>query len=330
MTALFYRLSETHDPEERLEDACMWKALHEEYGHGITLLPSSACPPDEGVLFGRTRYFEARSAFVGSQTIRYGDDPGFRWGISRRFETCDLERAEELVAEIHGAGKDAFVKAIDQKLFTSPVRRGQSIHGVLGDLIYSIVDRPGCLMVQDFVQMRHERRFVMINGSLITSSPVAIHLTPLHRDLLKTVTGHSVEDLHFETPSHRTPIPDPGLSRRMERFVEEVARRSAMKNAIIDVAELADGRIEVIEFNPCQPGMFGLFACDPFAIAEATWRLLPEEVAVSVRSRKANSDPAPIPAPQGREAGQERVEGYNGYRSFFDCDDEPYKDTPGL
>jgi hypothetical protein len=95
-----------------------------------------------------------------------------------------------------------------------------------------------------------------------------------------------------------------------------------MENIIVDVAELEDGRIEVIEFNPCQPGMFGLFACDPYAIAQASRFFLPEDLGREVTRRQMEKDPAPVP------------EGVLKERSLLsevaqeaDPDDEPYSDA---
>ena len=322
MSALYYRLTDTQDPEERLEDACLWKAMHDTFGDGITLLPTTARPPESGVIFGRTKRFEDTRAFVGNQNIDYGRDPGFQWGISRRFETCDLERAETLVDEIHQSGKDAFVKGVAQKLLTVKVSRGQSLHAALGDMIWSFIDRPKSLMVQEFVTMRNERRFVVIGGEIVTQSPVAFHLTPLDRGRLPEQTGQAVEDLHFEVPTSHTPVVNGPLSRKMESFVACVAEISEMENIIVDVAELEDGRIEVIEFNPCQPGMFGLFACDPYAIAQASRFFLPEDLGREVTRRQMEKDPAPVP------------EGVLKERSLLsevaqeaDPDDEPYSDA---
>lgn len=40
MTDFNYRLCNTDDPEERLEDAAMWKALHDVHGDNIRALGS--------------------------------------------------------------------------------------------------------------------------------------------------------------------------------------------------------------------------------------------------------------------------------------------------
>jgi len=298
----------------------MWKAMHDTFGDGITLIPSASRAPGEGVIFGRTKRFEDTRAFVGRRNLNYGRDPGFQWGISRRFETCDLARAEELVAELHDAGKDAFVKAVEQKLLTTKVSRGTALHDALGDMIWSFIDKPNALMVQEFVEMRNERRFVVIGGEIVTHSAVAFHLTPIDRSRLAAETGHAVEDLHFTTPTSRTPVLDWMLTRKMENFVATVAEKSAMENVIIDVAELQDGSIEVIEFNPCQPGMFGLFACDPHAVAQASRHFLPEDLAREVDRRQAEKDPAPVPE-DGKSLGE-----VVSQESEPDPDDEPYSD----
>jgi hypothetical protein len=159
-------------------------------------------------------------------------------------------------------------------------------------MVYSFIDRPDCLMVQEFVTMRNERRFFVIDGQVVTNSPVAIHLTPLDRDRLQQQTGHPVDELHFETPQSREPRHDPVLSSKMENFAAMVAEKSDMRHMIVDVAELEYGHIEVIEFNPCQPGGYGLYACDPYAIAAASRAFLPADLAAEVARRKAEDDPA--------------------------------------
>jgi hypothetical protein len=81
----------------------------------------------------------------------------------------------------------------------------------------------------------------------------------------------------------------------MEIFAATVAWKSKFRDMVIDVAELEDGRIEMIEFNPAWPGGFGLYACDSYGIAFRSRVLLPEDMLAEVDRRKAMNDPAPVP-----------------------------------
>lgn len=295
MTALYYRLSGTTDPEERLEDACLSKAMHDTYGSRITILPPEASPPAGATVFGRSRQLGFGTSGSGQAKLDYARDPGFLWGISRSFKVCGLQEAELEVARLHAAGKDAFVKAMQEKLMTERVPRGMSLHEAIGDMVYSFIERPDCLMVQEHVAMRNERRLVFVDGTLVTHSPVAFHLTPLDRSRLAAETGRPAEELHFTDPESRTPVWNAELSRRMVRFANEVAARSRLRTMTIDVAELANGCLEVIEFNPGWPGTFGLFACDPYAIAEASNALLAADLAEEVQLQEAEALTAPAP-----------------------------------
>lgn len=293
MTKLYYHLTGTIDPEERLEDACLSKAMHDTYGSGITILPPEATPPVGVTVFGRGRQRGFGTSRSGKAEMDYARDPGFLWGISRSFKVCGLQEAELEVARLHAAGKDAFVKAMQEKLMTERVPRGMSLHEAIGDMVYSFIESPDCLMVQEHVEMRNERRLVFVGGTLATHSPVAFHLTPLDRSRLVAETGRPAEELHFTDPESRTPVWNAELSRRMVRFAKEVAARSRLRTMTIDVAELADGSLEVIEFNPGWPGTFGLFACDPYAIAAASSALLPTDLTGEVQPQEADALTAP-------------------------------------
>ncbi|MCW3782986.1 hypothetical protein [Defluviimonas salinarum] len=295
MAALYYRLTNTTDPEERLEDACLWKAMHDQYGDGITLLPDGARAPREGMMFGRTRHFEPFAALAAGPNLDYWRDPGFLAGISREFHLCDLEEAEERVRLLHESGRDAFVKACEQKLMTLRIPVGESFGAAIGDMVWSFIDKPDSLLVQEYVAMRNERRFVVIDRKIVTHSPVAWHLTPLSRAHAIEGAGLPIDDLHYDSPRVTTARFDPHLTRRMIAHVERVAAGMSRPHAIVDVAELCDKRIETIEFNPCQPGMFGLYACDPRAIAEASQALLPDDLLREVERRRAEEDPFPVP-----------------------------------
>ena len=124
---LYYRLSEGTDPEERLEDAAMWKALHDEYGGGISLLEPNESWPDDGVVWGRARNSSiATNVNIGrpKSFLPYWDDPVFLSRCGRSFKVCSFSEAETEVAKLHAEGKDAFLKALRTKYYTAriPVR----------------------------------------------------------------------------------------------------------------------------------------------------------------------------------------------------------------
>lgn len=274
MSQINYRLSETPDPEERLEDAALWKALYDEYQGNIRLLKQEDLIPEKGVFFGRFRKNEKNDL---ADHFPYWEDPGFKAGIRRRVTLCDLNQAKHVVQAIHAQGKDAFIKATRTKFMTLTVPRGQNLMQALGDMAYSFIDRSDCLLVQDHLPMRCERRFVVMGGSIVTHSPVATHLTPLSRNMHR-----DIEYMHFQSPHDRTGVLSPQLTHDMVRFVEDLLRKTDLEHVVIDVASVAETP-EVIEFNPCHPGQFGLFACDPVAIARGTRAMLPDDLAASLQ-----------------------------------------------
>lgn len=269
---IYYRPTDTADREERAEDDALRDALVEVFGARVTLLGLGDEFPEDGLHLGRRKSREKTLA----QYLPYWEDPGFLSGVSRRFTTADFTEAEELIKQIHAEGKDAVVKAREMKLMVKRVPRGQTLFENIADLAYTFIDNPESLMVQEFVTMRHEHRFVVIGGEIVAHSPVLITLTPQDRiDGIELsdgsrVFGEEVGDLHFETPSsEKPPIHDPELTRRMIAHVEAMVEKSRHPDSVVDVCELEDGRIEAIEFNPMVPGGFGLYACDPVAIARA-------------------------------------------------------------
>lgn len=309
MPGLYYRLSETVDPEERLEDASLWKCLSAVYGAGIAIVPSRERPPEGAIMFGRGKHFEGSCNYMPPDLVSlpYWKDPGFLAGISRRFELCDLERAGKVVAELHSEGKDAFVKAADRKLMTVKVPVGTDLEDAIGDYVWSFIDRPSCLMVQEYVEMSFEHRFVVIDRKVVTHSPVQTALTPLSR-IYALDRGMPIESLHFPTPLSESAVHNPALTDEMLDHVGRILPLMDKPHAIVDVAFLEnDARIETIEFNPLQIGMFGLYACDPRAIAQASPALLPEDFLAEVWRRKEQNDPLPFVATADRSFGNEVV-----------------------
>jgi len=63
MSHLYYQLTETTDPEERLEDAALYKALYDTFGRGLTLVPGDAPAPEDGLFLGRGKRNEYHPVF---------------------------------------------------------------------------------------------------------------------------------------------------------------------------------------------------------------------------------------------------------------------------
>lgn len=270
-----YRISNTLDPEERLEDAAMAKAMHDICGASLV----SEGPAD----FGRDKRFEGLR-----KNIAYWRDPAFLKRAGRSVEVHDVDGAKRAIANLHSEGRGAFVKAVDLKLFAIPVPIGMTLHDAIGDLIWSVLDRPQSIMVQPLCDVRFEVRFVSICRKVVTSSPVAWHLTPLSR--------LNRGDL-FETPRSLEPQARPKSYYELRLVAESAAEDCEQDCVIIDCA-MIDGRPGVVEFNPFSLGNFGLYACDPYAIARAIASLhRPKADSRAVDTAKAsapnNSEPSP-------------------------------------
>ena len=242
MTHLYYRPTTTMDPEERLEDAALHKALHDTFGKGLTILATEDPAPEDGLFLGRGKMGEwGRTNIMGSPDLRYWEDPAFRDAITRSFKVTDLAGAEAEVSRLHEAGHDAFLKSTRQKHYTGTVPRGTTLHQALGAMAFSFMDRDNCLMVQEAVKMKYERRFLIMNGDVVTQSPVAWHLTPMSR--ARDETGLDIEDMHFETPRSNAARFSPKGRERMTEVARAVAAASETPHLCIDLAIMGDPAI---------------------------------------------------------------------------------------
>jgi len=271
---LFYRLSEITDPEERLEDACLWKAMHDQFGDRITCLPASigreelaALVTDQDVLFGRPKVWERKPGINPAPAVlRYWNDPAFIELARRRVVPCTYEQARAEVAKIHAEGRDAFIKTTAHKEFVSKVPVGRSIMDVAEEMIFSWIDIDWpVLLVQEHVDMRYEHRFAVMNRTIVAHSPVNIPLTPLDAD--------RVHGQVSETPRSAQLEHNLLLAQRLASFAAEAAVRLKEPHCILDVCMIGD-RPAIIELNPMQPGHFGLYAMDVREIARGIDTLL--------------------------------------------------------
>jgi hypothetical protein len=259
MTLVHYRLSGTFDPEERLEDACLWKALFDEYGDDIALVRDASEVLDGGILWGRSEGIAGPKVHtsIGSpkRTIRYWEDPEFLRRAGRSFFVGDLRSCEAEVDRIHANGVDAFIKSTRTKHFVCRIPREVGLMEGIGDMAYSFMDLPDCLMVQQWVPMRSEARFLIIDREIVTFSPVSPELTPLDAYLVS---------------SGALPV-DPALV----EFAADAALDLADPDCCLDCAFVGEDAV-IVELNPMHIGRLGLYACDVRALAAATRRLLPD------------------------------------------------------
>lgn len=301
MTLCYYRLSATTDPEERLEDAVLAKALHDALGRDLTLIDPDNPFPEDGLHLGRSRRNERIPTPLSPDHIPYWEDPAFLRFTTRDWGHYDLEGAEEAVDRLHKEGRDAVVKStLSAKHMITQAPRGTPLSEALDAMIYSFCDRPPCLLVQERVAMRFERRFLFMDGELLTQSPVGSHLTPMSR-IWEPGPGQRFEDLHLRTPGSREIIHSPGLTERMTTRALEIAAASDHQTFCMDLCLIGEdperGRIEPIEWNPFQPGQLGLYGCDPRRIAEGVARHLElnPQIWAGPSRKKAEQDPQEEP-----------------------------------
>lgn len=255
MTQIFYRLSNTTDPEERLEDAALAKALHDVLGTQLTILEEKIPFPDHAqIRLGRQHRLNS--------PFDYWNNGAFQRFAGRPCTVADLEETETLVAQIHAQGQHAFLKSVKAKHMVCVVRQGQSVSEALGDMIWSFIDTGRTLLVQPFIPMTCERRFLVFQGQIVTESPVAAHLTPLNRFRMNP------DITHFPTPGSRDGFEDETLATRFREVALKIAQTSGHDRVCVDLA-LSGETIVCVAFNPLDVGQVGLCACDPCAIAQA-------------------------------------------------------------
>lgn len=247
----YFRFSGTMDPEERLEEAALWKALHDLLEARIEPLAPGSVGVHGVPVIGRPRRCEETAE------LRYWEDPAFLDHCGRPFTVCRFEDGlRGAVEALHAAGLGAFVKSTRAKHFIARIPVGTSIQEAFGDMAFSFIDGPA-LMVQELCQVRYEHRFFVVARKVVTHTPNAAHLTPLD----------APGCFSFETPADREPslFYAGGFLRGV---AEQVARRMRTPDAVIDCA-LINGKPAVVELNPMILGGVGLFACDVRRLAVA-------------------------------------------------------------
>lgn len=246
---IFFRLTDNADPEERLEEAALWKAMHDEYGDDISILPAEG--PFSGPCFGRGRR-TGESHNPVSDHLAYWDDPAFLRHTQRRFSVVNFDGLSKAVSALHADGFGVFVKSTKSKHAIFRVPLGVQLDDVLGAMAYSFMDGGPALMVQQLIEPAYERRFFCIGREIVTESAINPRLTPID----------------FPLNDHPAPI-----SAALKEVAINIARGMRTPHASIDCA-LIEGIPGVIELNPMILGNLGLYACDVRALARASRHLI--------------------------------------------------------
>lgn len=252
--AFTFRLTNLHDPEERLEEAALWKAMHDVFGSAITAVSEGEAD------YGRPLRFVFGTSHRGrTPDIAYWNDPAFLRHARRRFWVGPWEEAENQVQALHADGLGAFIKSTVAKDWIARVPVGQSLSDVAGDMAYSYIDGGPPVMVQELAKVTYEHRFFVIGRRIVTHSPNAAHLTPLdHPQIYDFTTPHDAEPSLFVAGGFLSAVAD------------DIALTMAVPDAVVDCA-LINGQPACVEINPMVVGGVGLFACDVRALARAIY-----------------------------------------------------------
>jgi hypothetical protein len=265
MRRVAFRLTDSVDPEERLEEACLFKAMSDHYGpDAVFAFKDRLCPDPDLPVFGRNLPSHMRSANPVPSRLDYWNDPAFLRHANRDFHVAAFEDASNIAESMLAVSKGVFVKSTRQKHFTMTLSPGENFREKMGDMAYSFIDGPP-LMVQQLATVEYEYRFFVIDRRVVTSSPNMTALTPLDFPLPPSCV--------FRTPTSSSSDRLPDLVAEFTSLAQSVAEEMEYPHACIDIA-LINGRPGVIEFNPMQLGHLGLFACDVRALAAASETLV--------------------------------------------------------
>ncbi len=261
-----FRLTENTDPEERLEEAALWKAMYDEYGaEGIVAVRAHDEAPEGLPVFGRTPKFPVPCANPVSARLEYWNDPAFLAACCREFHVAPFESAEAIVRSLQARGKGAFIKSTSLKHFTATIRLGEDFREKVGVMAYSFIDGGPALMVQELVEVEYEYRYFVIDGQIVAFSPNMTSLTPIDYPLPPCTV--------FRTPDSRALEIRPDIVTALDRVAAELATSMATPHACIDVG-LINGVPGAVEMNPMQIGQVGLFASSVRALARASKSLV--------------------------------------------------------
>lgn len=270
-----FRLSTVVDPEERLEEALLWKLMHDFYGERIGLIdgPSKHAIPT----FGRELTlsgggFHNRATNPISGYLPYWNDPAFMKGIKRSFEVVEFEQLGAAIKKLHDDGKDAFIKSTRPKHHIQTIRKGQNVYRELDAMAYSFIDGGPAIMVQEWKPLEFEFRFFIIDREIVTWTPKLETLTPFDHPTIGTYGFR-----HQDDPSDKR---DCGrLIGTYLELLKPLAEETIFPDVSIDVAVALNphtgvSEAEIVEYNPMQLGQLGLFACDVKALVSKSPTLL--------------------------------------------------------
>nr|WP_250807837.1 ATP-grasp domain-containing protein [Neorhizobium tomejilense] len=266
MYKLAFRLTDILDPEERLEEAALFKAISDHYGRDAVLaFRGDECPDPDLPVFGRNMPAYVRNSNPVPPRLDYWDDAAFLSYVRREFYAVPFDQAEAVVNDMLARGKEVFVKSARQKHFKMVVRQGENFCEKIGDMAYSFIDDGPLMLAQEFAHVEYEHRFFVIDRNVVTHSPNMSDLTPIDHPLpFGTV---------YRTPASAAPEVNTFVVSELERLAMSVAEEMDYPHACVDVAFI-NGNPGVVEFNPMQLGHLGLFACDVRALARASETLV--------------------------------------------------------
>lgn len=230
-----YVLCDTKDAEERLEDACAYRALSDHWSLDVDT------PYKNNQVFGRFSDAEqvrrGFRVFGNHHASEYLDDPCFIAGANRDFQITDLNGASRFHDKY---GEKSFMK-LPQFKMTLPLIGNFS--AALGDMGYSLTNGEKCL-IQELLLFENEWRFFVIDGEIITWGKCETHLTPIHHP-------------------QREPVPESLLI-----FASKMAKLCEKKSTTLDIGWTKKGWT-VVELNPFDFGRCGLYDCDVIHLASA-------------------------------------------------------------
>lgn len=308
-TPFLFGLQKDADPEERLENAILWKLLKDALGDRLEPHGGGPYGPHATHVFGR---IERGRPKRDRGSVRYpGNEgepaywtwPAFLANARRSIEVLPYEEAHAAVARVHGRGRDAFVKATVQKSLTMPVPRGSSLSEEMGDLAYSFIDGGPAIIVQESVEMTYEYRIFMIGGVPVTGAGCIESTTPLdHRERIGAPAGFDCA-MEATRSGGRAAEPTPedvarvkGYLAFAERAGVELSAQGAPRCYGLDLCTV-DGGIAIVEVNPFHLGQIGLYACDAKRLVAATLNDLGINASTPVLPSGGPRPPAPSTGP---------------------------------
>jgi ATP-grasp domain, R2K clade family 2 len=272
MSKIQFHLTELNfDPEERFEEAALWKAMKDEYGDEISPITKSDLDRDpslgEKPTFGRA----LSNPFINvnhpvSEIMPYWTDQAFLKHCNRAFSLTTYKNLVAACSKLQRDGHDVFLKSTRPKHYVERVAAHEDPIEVMSYMAYSFIDTEVLIMVQQFCTVQYEHRFFVIDREIITSSPVQTQLTPLDYNGMRAGST-------YEKPNAPQPVYKPDVVEALHDLASKVAKEMQIPHASVDCA-IINGRPAVIEFNPMRLGQLGLYACDVRALAKASRKLL--------------------------------------------------------